>query len=249
MGRDPHRDHLDRPPPAWRPLISPASIAGRAHAGRRLAGALGVALVVLVLIALLDPGGREMARRFTPYGAEGPLRIMPEISIDEGTAEVYQKPQQAPQESAPIYEFEPETTSPQAPQAVPTPPVEPRPQVDEAAEVAAEGLGKVELLLPRSTADQAFIIRNIVRPLYPADATEAERRRPEILVRSAVFLDSTGAITAAMITYSEGGAAFDEVALAAVRQWVFEPVFRDGQPPAPRWLEIPWRFKSPYQAH
>ncbi len=249
MGRDSHRHTMDRRPPALRTLISPASIAGRAHAGRRLAAALGVALVVILVIVLLDPGGREIARRFTPYGAEGPLRIMPEISIDEGTATVYQKPKQAPQESAPIYEFEPERISPQATQAVPVQPAEPRPQVDVAAEVAEDGIGEVELLLPRATADQAFIIRNMVRPVYPADATEAERRRPEILVRSAVFLDATGAITAAMITYSEGGAAFDEVALAAVRQWVFEPVIRDGQPPAPRWLEIPWRFKSPYRVN
>jgi TonB family protein len=249
MGRDPRRDAMDRRPPAIRTLISPASIAGRAHAGRRLAVALGVALAVIVLVVLLDPGGREIARRLTPYGAEGPLRVMPEISIDEGTAEVYQKPKQAPRESAPIYEIEPETISPRATQAVPVQPAEPRPRVDVAAEVVEEGIGEVELLLPRATADQAFIIRNIVRPIYPVDATESERRRPEILVRAAVFLDETGAITAAMITYSEGGPAFDEVALAAVKQWAFEPVIRDGKPPAPRWLEIPWRFKSPYRVN
>jgi protein TonB len=206
-------------------------------------------MVVLLLIILIDPGGRELARRFTPYGAEGPLRIMPEISIDEGADEVYQKAKQAPRESAPIYEFEPETISPRATQAVPMQPVEPQPEVNVAAEVAEDGVGEVELLLPRSTADQAFIITNMVRPLYPIDAREDERRRPEILVRSAVFLDATGAITAAMITHSEGSAAFDEVVLAAVRQWRFEPVIRDGVPPAPRWLEIPWRFKSPYRVN
>ncbi len=249
MGRDPHHDAMGRRAPAQRTLISPASIAGRARAGRRLAVALGAALVLILLIVLLDPGGREIARRFTPYGAEGPLRIMPEISVDEGTAEVYQKPKAAPRESAPIYELEPESISPRATQAVPMQPAEPRPLVDKAADVAEEGTGEVELLLPRSTADQAFIIRKIVRPIYPIDATEAERRTVEILVRSAVFLDATGAITAAMITYSEGSAAFDEVVLAAVRQWEFEPVMRDGKPPAPRWLEIPWRFKSPYRVN
>ena len=53
------------------------------------------------------------------------------------------------------------------------------------------------MLLPRSTADQAFIIRNIVRPIYPVDATEAERRRPEIVVRSAVDVRRAG-VTAAV---------------------------------------------------
>lgn len=240
---------MDRRPPAQRTLISPASIAGRAHAGRRLAVALVAALVVLLLIILLDPGGREIARRFTPYGAEGPLRIMPEISIDEGTAEVYQKARRAPQESVPIYEIEPEQVSPRATEPVPPPPAEPQPQVDVASEVAEEGLGEVELLLPRMTADQAFIITNMVRPIYPLEASEAERRRPEILVRSAVFLDSTGTITATMITHSDGSLVFDEEVLAAVRRWEFEPVIRDGRSPAPRWLEIPWRFKTPYRVN
>lgn len=245
MGGEPQRGRVDGHPPPERTLISPASIAARAHAGRRLAVAVGAALLLLLFVVLVDPGGREIARRLTVYGAEGPLRVMPEISIDDGADQIYQKPRAAPQESAPIYEVVPEKPSPRATEVVPLAPAPPRERVDLASETVAEGLGEVEALLPRTTADESFIIRNMVRPPYPVEATEAERRRT-ILVRTAVFLDATGAITAAMVTYSEGSGVYDEVALAAVKQWVFEPVIRDGNPPAPRWLEISWRFKSPY---
>ena len=70
-----------------RRLFSPAHAADRARTGRRLLAAAVAAVLIVVVIAFLGPSKETVEKRFTPYGAEGPLRIMPEISIEEGQDE------------------------------------------------------------------------------------------------------------------------------------------------------------------
>lgn len=239
-----------------RTLISPTSIADRARTGRRLAGALAVAVVIIVVLVVLGPSARDVERRFTPYGAEGPLRIMPEISIDQGQSEVYQRPDLSPRHAAPQYEIIPEPPVPHATEVQPprqlekvSPTSSVDPDVDEKpdADVEVEGVGTAELLLPRQTADQAFIIKKMVRPIYPLEATEAERRLDEITVEVGVFVTATGSIQAVMISRCDGGPAFERAVRTAMQQWEFEPVIKDGKAPDPRWLVLTWKFRGPYR--
>ncbi len=236
-------------------LISPTSIADRARSGRRLGWALLGAVALLLILVWLGPSGREIDKRFTPYGAEGPLNIMPEISIDDGRDAAHQLPRLSPNRPAPSYEIEPDTQDPLAEKSRPKPRVETpiqatstetEPEVNPDEAVVVDGAGSVELLLPRQTADQSFIIKKMVRPLYPVDATEDERRTPIITVTAAIFLNADGTIGAVMITHSDGSDTFDAVVREALTHWVFEPVMKNGQPPQPRWLEMSWRFRSPY---
>ena len=67
-----------------------------------------------------------------------------------------------------------------------------------------------------------------VEPIYPP--TEREEGRQGIVVLR-LFIDSAGTVSRAQIVRSLG-TAFDEAALAAVRQWSFEPALRDGEPVA-----------------
>jgi hypothetical protein len=246
-----------RSDPPERPLFSPVSQAERGRVGRRLLAALLPALAILALVVLLGPSAEEVERKFTPYGAEGPLRIMPEIAIEEGRDEVAR---QAAREAsapppAPRYEVEPDRVQPDSEQLIPPPSERDAEQVDvtEAGEAESEtahasetpGDAAVDMVLPSQNADSDFIIRRLVRPLYPPGASIADQRRPLVTVQGAFYLDSDATIVAVMIQSNDGGPEFATAAREAMEQWEFAPRIRDGVPPAPRWLVVTWRFRSP----
>jgi len=59
----------------------------------RFLSAGAIALVLLIVVALFGPSREEVKRRFENYGAEGPLEIMPDISIDDGSDPIAQLPE------------------------------------------------------------------------------------------------------------------------------------------------------------
>jgi TonB family protein len=206
-----------------------------------------VALLSLVVIALFGPDRDAVKQKFEIYGAEGPLEIMPQISIDAGSDAVHQIPEPFRQLAPPpLVQVEPVE-----PEAVPELPI--APELDEPVAVEATdqpdvayeaAVAQAELTLPRQS-NPDFIILKMVRPLYPLDATETERRRAFVRVDVAIFVDDAGRVTAAMITASEGGKVFDEAVLTAMNQWEFAWQ-NESAPTAGRWIEMTWRFKSPY---
>lgn len=253
-----HRPLTRRGPPPSPPLFSPSSQAEHGRIGKRLWWSLPAALAVLGLLVLLGPSAEEVDSKFTIYGKDGPLRIMPEIAIDDGQDAVQHqmRRQVTPPSGAPQYEVLPEDPLPQ--EKTP-PPRQAEAQAlrseqdedtesDEDSPLAEIGDGDrtADLLLPSQQADSDFIIRKLVRPLYPVGASLEDRQKPRILVEAAFYLDQTGAIVAVMIESNEGGPAFADAVRLAMEQWEFEPRWRDGQPPAPRWLRVPWRFRSPF---
>lgn len=246
--------------PSSRRLFSPTSEAERARTGKQLLWALPVALAVLGALIWLGPDAETIERKFTPYGNPGPLRLMPEISIEDDTAPAHQRAaaEATPPPTAPRYAVEPEDHSPEAEEIAPRPADEAaevsgtgesaavRPETD--AMVAADGDASVDMDIPSQHADSDFIIRKLVRPLYPARASHEDRLRPVITVVAAFFLDQTGTIEAVMIQSNEGGPEFAAAVREAMEQWEFAPRMRDGQPPAPRWLVVTWHFRSPFSA-
>jgi protein TonB len=76
-------------------------------------------------------------------------------------------------------------------------------------------------------------------PPYPAIA---RRRRQQGLVLLAVEVDASGSPTAVEVQASSGFAALDAAAVAAVKEWEFEPGRLDGAPVASR-VEVPIRFE------
>lgn len=239
-------------------LFSPTSAAERARVGRRLLWAVPAALILLVVFALLGPDAESIDRKFTPYGASGPLRIMPEISVAERQDPTHQRPaiESSPPPAAPNYEVEPSELLPDSEELTP-PPTEEVSRIDGTGDMDSEvpqtevsvadvGDGQVTMDPTAQLANSDFIIRKLVRPLYPAGASDADRRRPVITVEAAFFLDETGAIVAVVIQSNDGGPEFADEVKQAMEQWVFEPRIRDGVPPQPRWLLVPWRFRSPF---
>lgn len=249
---------MNRAPRQTGPLLSPASLAERAAAARRLWWAIPIALAILILIAWLGPDAETIERKFTPYGDAGPLRIMPEISIEDGSANQYQRAasEATPPPAAPDYQVEPEDLAADAEEPVP-PPSDTASEVAGTGEseqdlpesdvtIASDGNATADLDMPTQTVDSDFIITRLVRPLYPAQASAADRARPVITVTAAFFLDSDGNVTALIIQSNDGGPEFAEAARKAMEEWEFAPRRRDGEPPAPRWLVVTWRFRSPF---
>ena len=215
----------------------------------RFLSAGAIALLVLIVVALFGPSREEVKRRFEIYGAEGPLEIMPDISIDDGSDAISQLPAAFRQPPPPVVDVEPidptanpvEFVPPQREQPSESTPVE---TTD--IETADTGVAQAELILPQQS-NPDFIILNMPRPLYPLTASTREQRLPIVRVDVAIFVDANGQVTASMITASEGGPPFTEAVLAAMVQWEFE-WSRNAVPAVGRWMEMSWRFKSPYAA-
>ncbi len=239
-------------------LLSPTSVAERDQVGKRLLWALPVAVGLLALLTLLGPSAEEVERKFTPYGADGPLRIMPEIAIEEGIDPTQQRARQevAPPPPAPEYQVEPEKSYEDAEEVNPQLVEETAPITDtgetsdapvsEVQTTESDGDAAVDLLMPSQNADSDFIITKLVRPLYPVRASQSDRMRPLITVTAAFFVNEQADVVAIMIQSNDGGPEFAESVRNAMNQWEFKPRLREGVPPRPRWLVVTWRFRSPF---
>src|SRR5438045_1222152 len=102
----------------------------------------------------------------------------------------------------------------------------------------------VVALLPAVTTTRAFAdppvmvapkLEKQVEAPYP-EAAQAEKLSGEVLLQ--LDIDATGAATEAKVL-EPAGHGFDEAAVAAVKQFVFAPATKDGQP-------IPARIKYRY---
>jgi TonB family protein len=222
----------------------------KAKGRKRLAWATVLTGLVLGLLALLGPSREDVKRRFELHpGAEGPLEIMPEISIEKGQDPAYQLPRYFRKTPPPPhYEVEPE--NPYAEEVAPPRPLEPenlsaQEIVDPATDPDLDQVDLVEFQLPQQT-NPWFVLIRMIRPQYPINATERQRRTPVIEVEVAIYINEKGQVTASMILASEGGPVFNEVVLKAVNQWLYKPITRNGRGPEGRWQTIIWRFKSPY---
>ena len=239
-------------------LFSPAAQAERARAGKYLLWAVPLALIVLVIIALLGPSAETIENKFTPYGTVGELRLMPEISVEDGVNQDSRRAatEAAPPPPAPEYQVEPEEITTDAAELTPRTASEVS-EVSGAGEsvqdvpesdviVANDADAAVDMYMPSQTVDSDFIIKKLVRPLYPPHASQQDRAKPVITVKAAFFVNEAGEVQALIINSNDGGPEFAEAARAAMDQWEFEPRIKNGKPPASRWLVVTWRFRSPF---
>lgn len=207
------------------------------------------ALIVLALVVLLGPSGTDVRRRWEFSGKEGPLRLMPELSIDDGGDAVHQDAAAAgsPPAAAPNYE----SVSPEAEQKAPPP--SPPATADRTAETDPESdpeldaVDAVEMRLPAQTNPWFRLIR-MVRPRYPADASAADMRQPQVIVEVAFYVDPSGKVAGSYIMSNTGGDAFARVVLKAVDQWLYRPVILpDGEAPQGFWNRLTIFFRTPLQ--
>lgn len=223
-----------------------AQAAFRRGGGRRLLGAAAVAAAGLLLLVLLGPDQESVRRRFEYYGAPDEMHIMPEISIEDGRDAAHQLPQSLQQPPPPAeIEVEPDDVVEKAEDSVPLPVdseadnSQPVPVV-EPADVDQDD--RVELSLPMQSNPDWFILEE-VRPDYPLEVSETERRTPVIFVRAAIFVGADGLVKERMVMATNGSPVFGEAVLEALAQWRFGWRVEPG---AGRWIEMTWNFRSPY---
>lgn len=241
---------MKQPPAApRRSHLTTEAQAAFVRAGRRRMGwSIAAAFVLLLLLVVLGPDRREIERRFRYYGAPGPLRIMPEISIDQGRDRSHQLPKslQVPPPPASL-QVVPEPESPLANEVRPRERQDPQVlseviQPDPDAEIGEDP--RVELTLPAQTNPDWYILF-MVRPRYPAGAGERDRQQRLVFVRAAIFVGAQGEVTESMILATNGSRVFAEEVLASLAQWKFGWRVNPG---VGRWIEMTWNFHSPYAA-
>jgi len=207
---------------------------------------IGGAVLVLLLVIILGPDRDEVKRRWEFSGEEGPLKVMPELSIDDGADERHQERMRRARElSPPAPNFEvhdPEGEDPTRDIVSPEPDDSDR--IDAESEPEWDAYDTVELELPSQT-NPCFILRRQVYPRYPADASGVDRSRSQITVKVAFFVDPEGQVGGAYIMSSDGSAPFDDVVLKAVRQWRYEPDFTACASPDGFWNVLTVFFRAP----
>lgn len=236
---DPHRSSY----------TTAAQDAFRRRGGRRLLWSAAAALLLLGLLIVLGPDHRDVERRFRFYGAPGVLRIMPEISIEDGKDRVHQLPKslQVPPPPAAIEilkeDVDPHGTVP-VPKETDDRNVQDQDEVQPDPDAERADRAQVELSLPSQTNPDWYIL-HMVRPEYPLDAPEAERRQPLIFVNVAIFVGPSGDVAERMVQATNGSRVFAEEVLAALVDWKFGWRVNPGYG---RWIEMTWNFHSPYFA-
>jgi len=207
-----------------------------------------VAVAGLLLLVLLGPDEQEIKDRFEYYGAPGELKIMPEISIEEGQQDVHQIPRSLMTQPPPSnIEIEKEDPTEDGTEEIPPVNIQ-EPNTSkitseiphEDTELSSEP--QVKMARPMQSNPDYFIL-NLVYPEYPLGASEAERRIPVIYVNVNIFVGPDGLVTDAWVNSTNGSRLFVEEGIKAAKQWKFGWRINPG---IGRSYVIPWQFKSPY---
>lgn len=212
---------------------------------RRYAGAVVGALIVLALLVLFGPDRERIRKRWEFTGAPGPLKILPQISIDDGQDPAHQDAARLSELAAPPvpeYVVEPDERG-ERPVPVVAPPAPPSPQVSVEAE-PDDLSDTVELNLPTPTNPCFHLLRQVY-PRYPADASPADRLAPVLTVKVAFFVGASGAVQGSYVLESDASPTFAAVVLKAVDRWLYDPDFAACADPAGFWNILTVTFRNP----
>ncbi len=229
-------------------FTTPAQAAFRRGSWKRMAAALVLALAALLAFVIFGPDRESVKKRFEYYGAPDEMRIMNEISIDDGRDQVEKLPKSLRIPPPPArLEIEQDEPDPDGTIRMDEEKPDDPNEIDVATRNPLENAEssekyQVEMSLPMQTSRDLFLLKKVL-PEYPLNAAESERRTPVIRVMMNIFVDPEGDVTAVMIQSSNGSKAFESAAIAAVQQWKFGWRVPAG---AGRWVTFPFNFKSPY---
>jgi len=243
------RSGKDKPPDLL-PASFTTEVQAESHRGgrKRMLWAGVAAVAGLLLLVLLGPSEKEIKDRFEYYGAPGELKIMPEISIEEGRQDVHQIPRSLMVQPPPSnIEIEKEDPTEDGTEEVPPVNIQ-KPNTSEIvselpredSEMSSEP--QVKMARPMQSNPDYYIL-NLVYPEYPLGVSEAERRIPVIFVNVNIFVGPDGLVTDAWVNSTNGSRLFVEEGIRAAKQWKFGWSIDPG---IGRSYVIPWQFKSPY---
>jgi len=215
---------------------------------KRMIGAVALALAALAAFVIFGPEEEAIKERFEYYGAPDEMRIMNEISIDDGRDQADKIPRSLRVPPPPArLEIEEDEPSNDGTEVIPEKREADPNRIDvntrnPLPDAEASEQFQVEMSLPMQT-NRDFYIVHMVRPEYPLGASELERRTPVIVIKVGLFVDPQGNVAESMILGSNGREIYERAVLDAVRDWKFGWLVEPG---AGRWLQFPFNFKSPY---
>jgi len=207
-----------------------------------------VAVAGLVLLVLLGPNEQEIKDRFEYYGAPGELKIMPEISIEEGQQNVHQIPRSLLAQPPPSnIEIEKEDPTEDGTEEIPPVNLQKPNKAKSVSEFLLEDSElssepQVKMVQPLQTNPDYYIL-NMPHPEYPLGVSEDERRIPVIFVHVNIFVGPDGLVTHAWLNSTNGSRLFVDASIKAAEQWKFG--WRN-DPGIGRSYVLRWQFKSPY---
>lgn len=206
--------------------------------GKRIASLAGLVVCLLVVAALLLPRGDPDTEWYEHTGFEGDLVLLDAIDIVSDIDPLTQPQAQS---------------LPGATQGVPTPitekirndqtldPVPLEQPVGESEsdlqrlqradpQLQAEIVDRDQVKMSRPAQRSSdFVLLFAVNPRYPADAPATLRQR-EVVVRVNMYVNEAGRVEHAYVDRNDGGPRFEAAVLEAVRQWVYRPLVRNGEP-------------------
>ena len=206
---------------------------------RRLIYLLPVSVLLLIVIALSLERSRVVNRIFR-VGYEGPMQILPEITIldDSGVeANAFQKEKHdMVARDVEIYSELKEDERENADIAPPK-----REEPEERVFDEFEGVDAIRTYRSHAPVPyrEDYVITKMVEPVYPSDAM-IQGREGYVLVE--VYVDRGGRVQEAYVRKARGGRSFETATLEAVKMFEFRPVMERSEP-VPFWVSFLVRFQ------
>ena len=199
-----------------------------------------ITTIVVIGAAAALVGGQRWIHRADPamVGWRGEMELLPELTIEPEvvTAEASQEEQPRPRKQALVI---PAAEKPSDFQVSRTPDVVATDEIN--PDVDARGVARSEKV-PRSrpvSYSETYVILRTVKPKYP----DHERyNNIEGSVTVELLVDEQGMVAQANALNLVGPMSFQDAALEAVRQFVFQPPIVDGEP-STMWIKFIIKFR------
>jgi len=206
---------------------------------KRLIYLLPLSVLLLFILAISIEKSRVVSRIFS-VGYEGPMRILPEITIldDSGVeAEVFEKERHdMVAREVEVYSEEIEAEDKEAETSL-APKEEPEEPIFDEFE-GRDAIRTYESHAPVAYRED-YVIKKMVEPIYPP---EAMIRGHEGYVLVEVYVNDRGFVQEAWVRKVKGDESFEAATLDAVRQFEFRPIMDRGKPIS-FWLSFLVRFE------
>jgi TonB family protein len=201
-----------------------------------------ISTIVVAAMCIAVVAGQRYIHRDDPkmVGWKGEMELLPEITIEPDVVPAEAAPAPRPRKDAQTVQV---STARESEFEVAKPVETPVPRVDEPdiTDLQAHGAARAETV-PMSrpvSYSETYVILRTVRPRYP----EEERKRGiEGSVLVELLVDEQGLVARANALNLVGPVSFQDSALEAARQFVFQPPIIDGEP-STMWIKFVIKFR------
>jgi TonB family protein len=206
---------------------------------KRLIYLVPISLILMIILAISLERARVVDRIFS-VGYEGPMQILPEITILDDTgeeAEVFEEEKHDMiAREVEVYSEEIEDEQEDAETSL-----YPKQEPEEPIYDDFEGRDLIRTYESHAPVPyrEDYVIKKMIEPIYPE---EAMINGEEGYVLVEVYVNDKGFVQEAWVRKIRGDASFEEATLDAVRQFEFRPIMERGRPIS-FWVSFIVRFE------